>query len=202
MPQVHYFINFSIMQMCKFWALFNTAIAAALSAGFALFFLVNSERREATFGKTTSEWYGSYKLEAVGSLLAAFALTLLAALIGLIALCLVASSKEKLVCVALALNVLALGLSGAAFVYFMEVTVTVNGVSLPTGVSPEMEWGPGLNIGATINFFIGIVQCAVYKRSLGKAQAANVRMQNAIPGKPVPEVSGVEVQGAGGSSNV
>lgn len=157
-------------QMQKFWALVNTLIGAALSWTFAIYYISDTERREYTFGRTwTDYWSGlTLKSDPIGSLLASFCLTTTAAVLATIGAIMIAVGKPGLVKAALVFNVLCLLLAGSAFIYFMEISVTVGGLTFHSGESLDLQWGVGCNIGATINYFFAIINTCMFLKCLGQ----------------------------------
>jgi len=172
------------MEMKNFWALFNTGLAAIMSMIVTIFFVADEGARNAAFGKD----YGFVKIDPVATFMASFILALCATILGFVALSLVAVGTPSAVGKAVYINSFATVISLLVFVYFAEVRVSVTSIfggGASATASPTMTWGPGVNIGASINFFFAVVNTCILKKHLaGEKPCTEQSTVTIATGKP------------------
>ena len=142
----------------------NTIIAMILSAVYLSYFLVGEvgdpsvKVKDLTFGIDRSVGPFSVRIKGASTLLAAFALVLLATVFAGVSSIMLCCNRDNFGCT-LATLVLGFLCSACSFCYFAPVEIG------PIEWNPDMTWGPGTNIGALINYFIAVIGCCQLLKS-------------------------------------
>jgi len=134
-----------------------------------LYFVVDSRVQKVAFGYSSD--YGT--LTPVGVILCSFILELLTTIFGAVSLCVIATGKKT---VALRIVRASLSCSLGAYCYFIPFTISDDYGDV-VEFHTYMEWGPGMNIGATVLFFLAYVLTrAMPADSAGGVEISDIRI--------------------------